>query len=240
MFPLVHVVHKLTRPAFGDVLVHASTVTVGSCNDARRVEADVLALVLTAFPERASDLEYGSGDIIDNLCGFHEPNDCLWLLCFISGRLCAFAMVVEYHDSLYVSSLAVHASLRGCGLGSHIMRSASALAASRGLPKVSGSVSSTSPHLARLYARLGGVALPPPQSSGDTVVPSQRWEAPSGRPTAHNTRVPIRCVVGEPRLFQLSLPILLSCVLGFGMYLNLRHLPRLRGERAALIAHNMR
>ena len=147
-------------------------------------------LVCAAFPEILESLEEGD-DIVLQQLGYHEPEQSHWLFCEDSdGRLVGMALLIELHDSLFVASLAVDAALRGRGIGSHLMRTASAHAHRLGLPKVSGNVSVEAPHLARLYARLGGTMHPPMPSSGGAVAPSRRWDSPSGPPTALDTPAP--------------------------------------------------
>lgn len=168
-------------------------IVVVNTIDCRVYRTDLIQLVRSSFPESAEAVEDGT-DVLESLCGFHEPNDCEWLLSFVNEHVVGMAMIVEYHDSLYVASLCVLPAFRGCGLGSRLMRSASALAYSRGLKALSGSVFGGSARLIAFYEELGG-SIEANFSSGGTrssVVPAQRLRAPSGRTTARDVPPPPR------------------------------------------------
>ena len=174
-------------------LARTVRVAAGRCEHARARSAEMRNLICCAFPEFIGQLVAGD-DIVDVQLGCYEPEQSHWLLCEdAGGRLVGMALLIELHDSLFVASLAVDASLRGRGIGSHLMRTSSAYAASLGLPKVSGNVSTEAPHLARLYTRLGGTMHPPmPSSAGSSAAapPTRRWDSPSGPVTALDTPAP--------------------------------------------------
>ena len=160
----------------------------------------IRALVVSCFPD---DFETSGGasdqeDILDVLAGFHDSADCEWLLAF-DGALIGLAMVVAYHDSLYVSSLCVLPHRRRHGVGSYLMRSASAYANSRGLDWLSGSVACgpNQQQLVRLYTRLGGqVQADHALASQGALQPAQRLRAVSGTATSHGVPTPVAYGVG--------------------------------------------
>jgi len=86
-------------------------------------------LIELSFPEDVSDEDTRTAmneDALSVLSGFHDVDQCEWLLAMHNGQLIGIAMMVAYHDSLYVSSLCVLPTHRGRGVGSKLMRSASA------------------------------------------------------------------------------------------------------------------
>ena len=111
------------------------------------------------------------------LCGFHDEAACTWLFILDEDdddRMCALALVIPYHDRLYLSTLAVKPRLRRQGLGTLLLRSASAYAKDvLHLDRLSGSVDATreadASRLKRYYEALGGQMEPPPPmgASGD-------------------------------------------------------------------------
>ena len=170
-------------------------VRVGCCEHARRLHmAEIDSLIRRSFPEEHGAVgSEDSEDIVNVLCGFHDADICSWLFCSLEGRpgLVCVALVAEYTDALFVSSLCVDPALRGRGLGSHLMKSISALAAARGLGLVTGSVSGDAPHLLRLYGRLGGVARPAAPMSAGAERAHVRLDAPSGPATCDGVRAPL-------------------------------------------------
>lgn len=206
---------EFLRPSFAS----RARVFEGTCAHAYWRATAIRALMVDAFPENADALAE-SDDVIDNLLGFHIAEHTRWLFCYTNGqdasargarsadggRLVGVAMLVTYHDSLFVANIAVDSSVRGRGLGSLLMRSASALAADLGLPRVAGSVPSDAAHLERLYARLGGTAHPPEPCSDGAVVraPTRRWDAPSGKPTARDTPAPQMLPTPPPTLTEIA------------------------------------
>ena len=199
---LLDVWERVVRARFSLTTDHRKIqpqIVLASTHEARAHETAITHLVSTAFPADAGALEEEEGedkeDVLSSLCGFHELEACEWLLAFGDehgqATIVGMAMVVAYHDSLYVSSLCVLPGHRGCGLGSRIMRSASALAAARGLSALSGSVIGGSARLVRFYEQLGGeleaghsVAAP------GALPPAQRLRARAGASTARGEPPP--------------------------------------------------
>lgn len=204
----------LTRAAFTVLLASLAIAAVLAARQRRRktpnvtvVAADwrfalqhateIVALVASCFPDDGLDTA-NVADTLDVLSGFHDPQDCQWLFAFgaeptASGRqpIVGLAMMVPYHDSLYVCSLCVHHSLRRRGLGALLMRSASAHAHRTGLPNLSGSVATDSAHLLRFYAALGAQFEPTfAIGSAGATVSQQRLRAPSGPATALDVPAP--------------------------------------------------
>ena len=156
---------------------------------------ELFALVKECFPDDID--EEDATDIVSCLCGFHDEESCTWLFTFDDHeRVCAVAMVVSYHDRLYLSTVGVAVQSRCRGLGTLLLRSASAYAKDvLRLDRLSGSVATTHPseasRLKRYYERLGGTALPPPPSSGALQPTTLRIDAPSGPSTACGTPPPL-------------------------------------------------
>ena len=184
--------HAFVAAAFVALIVGARYrrrtyhVSVATTAAARLHDAAISHLVRSSFPEQLGEDEDASEDVMSDLSGFHDLETCEWLLAFCDGKLVGMAMVVAYHDSLYVASLCVLHAHRGRGVGARIMRTASALAASRGLAALSGSVFGGSARLVSFYVSLGGqleadhsIVAP-----GSSVVAAKRLRAPSGPQTA--------------------------------------------------------
>jgi GNAT superfamily N-acetyltransferase len=130
-------------------------------------------------------------DPISELVGFHDDDACLWLVLCEGGAARGMAMLARYHNSMYISSLCVSPTHRGGGGGSLLLRSASSLAASLGLTKLSGSVDGGSAALRSFYTRLGAQHAAATQlSSAGAVAHSVRLEAPSGAATDGGVAVP--------------------------------------------------
>ena len=179
--------HVLEEPA----------VTQSSVEGARPYTASVRRLARAAFPELADageeeGEEEEEEDLLETLCGVHDPERCLVLLCWLPSRRepVGFALLCRLTASLHVANLCVDAALRRRGLGALLLRSSSALAASMGLHKLTGSVAASSPHLLDFYARLGAAALPPPPCGPGAAILTRRLEAPSGPATAGDAPVP--------------------------------------------------
>ena len=128
--------HAFVAAAFVALIVGARYrrrtyhVSVATTPAARLHNAAISHLVRSSFPEQLGEDEDASEDVMSDLSGFHDLETCEWLLAFCDGKLVGMAMVVAYHDSLYVASLCVLHAHRGRGVGARIMRTASALAAS--------------------------------------------------------------------------------------------------------------
>ena len=174
---------RLRRRRYHTILVSTSA--------ARQQAAAIDVLVRTSFPE-AFVGDVITEDVLEELSGFHDLDDCEWLLAFCDQQVIGMAMVVAYHDSLYVASLCVLHQHRGRGVGARLMRTASASAASRGLPALSGSVFGGSTRLIDFYVGLGGhleaghsIVAP-----GSAIVAAQRLRAPSGLQTARDVPPP--------------------------------------------------
>ncbi|KAH8066530.1 hypothetical protein JL722_977 [Aureococcus anophagefferens] len=134
--------------------------------------------------------------ILDVLAGFHDLGDCEWLLVGTVEALDAMAMTVRYHDSLYVATLCVAPRLRRRGLGSLVMKAASAFAAELGFRKVTGAVDADERHLLTMYAALGATEEDAAFASPNaTTQPKKRLAAPSGVVGG----VPAPARVAEPR-----------------------------------------
>lgn len=162
------------------------TVYVCETPACRRIAHIVSELATESFPHFSS-----LTDPIDELVGFHEDEACLWLLLHDGRGVRGMAMLARYHDSMYISSLCVSPSYRCSGGGSLLLRSASALAASLGLDKLSGSVDGQAASLRSFYSRLGAVAAHASQiASANAIVHSVRLEAPSGSATDGGVPVP--------------------------------------------------
>ena len=167
---------------------------------ARRIADNIRTLVVECFPEsfRAGD---DAEDIISELCGFYDENVCQWLLSFDSdGALLGLGLLVPLQDCLYVANICVACRARRRGLGSRLMRSASAYAHSCALKHLCGTVALAnrdSAHLQCFYQRLGGEPEPPLPMSDESQRRSIRYRAPSGPATAAGESRPcpysIRC-----------------------------------------------
>lgn len=148
-------------------------VLVASTDVARQLSGPIRRLAFESFTIDGGSNDSSSDEdaVIDNLLGFHDAARCEWLFGIASSprgappiaerELVALALLVSLHDSLYVGTLCVMPTERGRGLGSMLMRSASALAHARGFSLVSGNVSSTDARLLQFYQRLGAVATAP-------------------------------------------------------------------------------
>ena len=161
-------------------------LVIASTTVARKHIPAISRLIIASFPGEAASAIDDEDDVLSVLAGFHEVDECEWLLAIDEHEeIVGMAMVVQYHDSLYVASLCVLPARRGKGVGSRLMRSASALAAQRGLPSLSGSVFGGSERLVRFYQSLGGQL-----EAGHSVAapgspqPAQRLRARAGPATA--------------------------------------------------------
>ena len=168
-------------------------IAIASTASARPHSHAIRTLVEVCFPDEIDDedsKEELERDALSVLSGFHNVDDCEWLLAWRDGVLIGLAMAVAYHDSLYVASLCTHPAHRRRGVGAALMRSASAHAAVRGLPALSGSVYGK-PHLVRFYEALGGSMQPNHAiASSSAPAPSMRLRAPSGVLTSHGVAAP--------------------------------------------------
>ena len=179
----------------GDCSSTVDCVVVLAVGKAARAHAgSIRSISLACFPEEFADADAKvemENDTLGVLAGFHDVDVCQWLLAMQGGETIGVAMLVPYHDSLYVSSLAVLQQHRKRGIGSLLMRSASAHAAKMGLPALSGSVSG-SKHLIRYYTALGGQLQREHAIASDgALVPATRMRAPSGAATAHGVAAPL-------------------------------------------------
>jgi ribosomal protein S18 acetylase RimI-like enzyme len=164
----------------------AVSVYRASTRDARAHAEGIFNLVNKCFPGHFDDED--KCDICGCLCGFHDEDRAAWLLVFDPEyRLCALSLIVPYHDRLYISSLCVAPRYQRQGLGTLLLRSASAYAKEcLHLDRVSGSVAVTeltAERLQRYYERLGGKAEPPPPMQGSAPT-TLRLDALSGAPTS--------------------------------------------------------
>eukprot|EP00316_Scyphosphaera_apsteinii_P009298 CAMPEP_0119298066 /NCGR_PEP_ID=MMETSP1333-20130426/287_1 /TAXON_ID=418940 /ORGANISM="Scyphosphaera apsteinii, Strain RCC1455" /LENGTH=239 /DNA_ID=CAMNT_0007299073 /DNA_START=152 /DNA_END=871 /DNA_ORIENTATION=+ len=178
-------------------------VRVANYSAAHSFAGSIKALAVKCFPtefengvlDACSD-EDACKDVLNTLSGFHSVEDCQWLLAMRQELVLGLAMLVPYHDSLYVASLCVDPAHRRQGLGALLMRSASAHAHQLGLPSLCGTVTnsnSNAKHLVDFYQRLGGsVEKNHAVCSQSTTLLSQRLRAPSGPATAHGVRPPMR------------------------------------------------
>jgi len=166
----------------------------------RSIAGTVAGLMAASFREFSADDE----DPIGSLCGFHDEQACQWLLLCDGGVALGLAMLVQYHDSMYVASLCVSPAHRGSGGGSLLLRSASALAQSLGLRKLSGSVAGDAASLRSFYSRLGASPVNGSQmgSVGAVVQPPVRLEAPSGHQTDGRTPVPAQLPIALVTAWQ--------------------------------------
>lgn len=172
---------------------------------ARDYAGDIFELVKECFPGEFDDTD-ATTDIVACLCGFHDESTCTWLLIFdeidgkVDGRVCALALIVPYHDRLYLSTVCVTKCLRQRGLGTLLLRSASTYAKEvLNLDRLSGSVATTNrqdaDRLKRYYQRLGGYTEPPPPM-GDCERTTLRIDAPSGVATAFGVLAPTALAKG--------------------------------------------
>lgn len=171
----------------------APAVYVFDTATCRCISHTVTGLVCESFAEFAarSAGEEEDGDPIGELVGFHDDKACLWLVLCEDDNARGMAMLARYHDSIYISSLCVSPAYRGGGGGSLLLRSASALAASLGLLKLSGSVDSEAASLRSFYTRLGAEHAAASQlCSTGAVAHNVRLEAPSGPATDGRVAVP--------------------------------------------------
>ena len=172
----------------------ADVVEVASSAAAKRYEAAIRALVVACFPAQFPTDD--GAPILDVLAGFHDLGDCEWLLVGTVEALDAMAMPVRYHDSLYVATLCVAPRLRRRGLGSLVMKAASASALELGFRRVTGSVDADEQHLLTMYAALGATEEDAAFASPNaTTQPKKRLAAPSGVVGG----VPAPARVAEPR-----------------------------------------
>lgn len=178
-----------------------AVVTYGTCDHARALHLDRIALLVAeSFPEHnahgeLAQVDEDGNDIVDTLVGFHDEARCRWLFCSLDDEqspVVGLALCVLYHDAIYVSSLCVAPELRGRGLGSHIMRTISALGIAEGLRKVTGSVDAKAQHLIQLYTRLGGTVRPPAPMSDGAESRHERLDAPTGIVTSFGVELPRR------------------------------------------------
>lgn len=185
-------------------------IVVANSGTARAIYSSAIHdLVCCCFPEDIDSDDARSSleeDPLTVLSGFHDVEDCEWLLAIDeSGFPIGLAMAVAYHDSLYVASLCVLPSRRGRGVGGRIMRAASAYAAAKGLPALSGSVMrsreekassssssrTSSERLVRFYSALGGsVQQNHAVASLNSPPPTLRLRAPSGKVTSRGEPPP--------------------------------------------------
>lgn len=177
---------------------HYCTVVVASTAAAQAHALAIRQLVEICFPDDVAGDEDARAalqrDALDVLAGFHDVEQCEWLLAFKENDVIGLAMVVPYHDSLYVASLCVVPAHRGRGVGAYLMRSASALAAERGSPALSGSVGGGSDLLVGYYRALGGDLQPGHAiaAAGAPVPVCRRLRAPSGFATSRGVLAPKR------------------------------------------------
>ena len=75
--------------------LHEGRIVVASTRVARAYIADLISLVRLSFPESAEAIDDGT-DVLESLCGFHEVDDCEWLLSFADERVVGMAMVVAW------------------------------------------------------------------------------------------------------------------------------------------------
>jgi ribosomal protein S18 acetylase RimI-like enzyme len=152
------------------------------------------AVVECCFPDAVADEEAQAAlesDALEVLSGFHNLEDCQWLLAFRAGVVVGIVMLVPYHDSMFVSNLGVSFAHRRRGVGAMLMRSASAHAAARGLPALSGTVFGGRTDLVRYYARLGGTVQPDfAIAAAGAPATAARLRAPSGALTACAVALP--------------------------------------------------
>ena len=176
---------------------------VASSSVARRFSPAIKGLIECSFPEDLADEDTRAAmeeDALSVLCGFHDVDACEWLLAIQGAHVVGLAMLVKYHDTLFVSSLCVLPEHRGCGIGSRLMRSASSYAEAHGLGALSGSVKAAhqaserrTEQLVQFYMRLGGtVDTGNCMASPQSPPPQQRLRAPSGRPTSKGIPAPER------------------------------------------------
>ena len=207
-------------------LLHHCKIVVASSATARAIYSSAIRdLVCCCFPDDIDSDDARSSleeDPLFVLSGFHDVEDCEWLLAIDeSGFAIGLAMAVAYHDSLYIASLCVLPSHRGRGVGGRLMRAASAYAAAKGLPALSGSVmrsqedkpSSTSSHtkserLVRFYSALGGsVQQNHAVASLNSPPPTLRLRAPSGESTSRGEPPPTPLPPPAEALTLSSLPL---------------------------------
>ena len=158
--------------------------------------AQVFALVKDGFPDDIEDDD--RDDIVGCLVGFHDEECCKWLVIPAdAGTMCALALVVPYHDRLYISTVCVASCWRRQGLATILLRSASIYAKEvLNLERLSGSIALARQHnairLQRFYKRLGGAVepLPPMEGGAGCERTTMRIDAPSGAVTAHGVPLP--------------------------------------------------
>ncbi|KAL1529045.1 hypothetical protein AB1Y20_000008 [Prymnesium parvum] len=170
-----------------------ATVTRGDAKIARQHLETIRYLVYSSFPEQFAEAGADEGeDLFEALCGVHSLEQALFLFCRLpSAAPVGFALAFNYGDALYVSTLCIDQRHRCMGFGSLLLRSASALAHSMGIPKLTGSVDAASEHLRCFYERLGAVPRPLAPCGPDTSVFTRRLDAPSGPATAQGVPVPV-------------------------------------------------
>lgn len=168
----------------------------------KHIANEVLGIVKQCFPTALDDDDNAS-TIVSCLCGFHDEDACTWLLIMDdtssnNHRVVALALVIPYHDRLYLSTVGVAPHCQRQGLGTLLLRSASAYAKEvLRLNRLSGSVDATremdASRLQRYYEALGGQMEPPPPMGGDAFPgrTTLRIDAPSGPTTARGVRPPV-------------------------------------------------
>eukprot|EP00966_Prymnesium_polylepis_P239221 5532397-Prymnesium_polylepis.1 len=138
---------------------HSAIVTQTDAVGARAHLETIRCIVKACFPEQfaeAGEDEEGE-DFLEVLCGVHDLDQSLFLFARRPDlrEPVGFALFFRYSDALYVSTLCVDPTHRRRGLGSLLMRSGSALAASLGLAALTGSVDASAMHLLQFYDHLG-------------------------------------------------------------------------------------
>ena len=166
----------------------------------KHLATEVLNLVKQCFPT-ALDEDDSAESIVSCLCGFHDEELCTWLFLLDENnndRVDALALVIPYHDRLYLSTVGVAPHCQRRGLGTLLLRSASAYAKEvLRLDRLSGSVDATkevdAPRLKRYYEGLGGQMEPPPPMGGDAFAgrTTLRIDAPSGPITSRGVPPPV-------------------------------------------------
>ena len=136
---LLHARRRRLRAAW----VAGVRITRGSAADARCRIGSLRPLVEECFPGMMDGGD-SEEDMVDQLCGFYEPADCIALFADDDDGLCGLALLFPVcsarESSLYISAVCVRVSCQRRGLGGQIMRTASAVAAAEGLPTLAGAV----------------------------------------------------------------------------------------------------